>query len=71
MKMRNPVVHKGTRSASSPGTGEIETKTYAQLSTLDAGYNFTLDAKHPFRGKRRRSPPAVDVFRRDCPDAIP
>ncbi len=54
--------HDGTLERTTNGTGDVESKTYAQLSTLDAGYNFTLDAQHPFRGKGLTIPTIESVL---------
>lgn len=42
--------HDSTLERTTNGTGRVEDKTYAQLAGLDAGWNFELAGKHPFRG---------------------
>ncbi len=54
--------HDGTLERTTNGTGEVESKTYAQLSTLDAGYNFTLGTAHPFRGQGLTIPTIESVL---------
>ena len=43
--------HDGTLQRTTNGVGNVEDKTYAQLATLDAGYNFVQNGQHPYRGK--------------------
>jgi glycerophosphoryl diester phosphodiesterase len=43
--------HDATLERTTNGTGNVEDKSYAELTTLDAGWNFIRDGDHPFRGK--------------------
>ncbi|MCU1368070.1 MAG: glycerophosphodiester phosphodiesterase [Ilumatobacteraceae bacterium] len=55
--------HDGTLDRTTDGHGAVETKTYAQLSTFDAGYQFTTDGStHPFRGRGLRIPSVESVL---------
>lgn len=48
--------HDGTLQRTTNGTGSVNDKTYAELATLDAGWNFERDGGHPFRGDGIRIP---------------
>ena len=55
--------HDDTLERTTNGHGPVETKTYAELSRLDAGYNFTTDGTtHPFRGRRLLIPTIKSVL---------
>ncbi|MCU1397714.1 MAG: glycerophosphodiester phosphodiesterase [Acidimicrobiales bacterium] len=55
--------HDSTLDRTTDGTGAVETKTLAQLSTFDAGYRFTTDGTtHPFRGQGLRIPSIESVL---------
>jgi len=44
--------HDDTLERTTNGTGNVADKTYAELATLDAGFNFSgTGVGHPFRGK--------------------
>jgi glycerophosphoryl diester phosphodiesterase len=42
--------HDPTLERTTNGTGRLANKSYAELSTLDAGWGFVQDGNHPFRG---------------------
>ena len=46
------------------GTGRVDTKSFAALTTFDAGWNFTLAGKHPYRGKNVHIPTLEALLRR-------
>jgi len=43
--------HDPTVDRTTNGSGNVEDMPYAALAQLDAGYGFTRDGDHPFRGK--------------------
>lgn len=42
--------HDSTVDRTTNGTGSVNAMTYAELSSLDAGWGFVRDGKHPYRG---------------------
>lgn len=44
-------IHDSTLQRTTNGRGNVADMTYAEIATLDAGYNFTTGGTHPFRGK--------------------
>ena len=56
--------HDGTLERTTNGTGRVATKTYADLSKLDAGWKFKRNGAYPFRGKDVRIPTLESVLRR-------
>ena len=48
--------HDETLQPVTNGTGNVEEKTYAELADIDAGWSFTRDGQHPFRGFGLRIP---------------
>lgn len=56
--------HDVTLERTTNGTGRVDRKPYAELAKLDAGYDFTLAGKHPYRGKNLRIPTLETVLKR-------
>ncbi len=48
--------HDGTLERTTNGHGRVATSTYAELAKLDAGWNFKLKGKYPYRGKNVHIP---------------
>jgi glycerophosphoryl diester phosphodiesterase len=55
--------HDATLERTTNGTGSVEGKTYAELATLDAGWNFVRNGDHPFRGKGITIPTIESILR--------
>ena len=56
--------HDLTLQRTTNGTGRVDETRFAELSKLDAGYNFTLAGKHPFRGKNVRIPTLESILKK-------
>jgi glycerophosphoryl diester phosphodiesterase len=56
--------HDGTLERTTNGTGSVHDKTYAELATLDAAWNFKRDGQYPFRGKGIAIPTIEAILRR-------
>lgn len=56
--------HDLTLERTTNGTGRVDTLSFAALAKLDAGWNFTLAGKHPYRGKNVHIPTLEAVLRR-------
>ena len=46
------VIHDQTLDRTTDRTGLVQSLTAAELARVDAGYRFTVDGRHPFRGQR-------------------
>ena len=55
--------HDLTLQRTTNGTGRVDQTPFAELGKLDAGYNFTLAGKHPFRGKNVRIPTLESILK--------
>jgi glycerophosphoryl diester phosphodiesterase len=55
-------IHDQTVDATTEGSGAVTSFTVAQLQQLDAGYDFTLDGKQPYRGKGVQIPTLRQVL---------
>lgn len=56
--------HDGTLERTTNGAGRVASKTYADLAKLDAGWNFALKGKFPYRGKNVHIPTVESVIRK-------
>lgn len=56
--------HDSTLNRTTNGTGRVSSKTYAELATLDAGWNFKRKGDFPFRNKNVRIPTVESVLKR-------
>ena len=56
--------HDLTLQRTTNGTGRVDQIPYADLSKLDAGYDFTLGGKHPFRGKNVHIPTLESILKK-------
>ncbi len=56
--------HDSTLERTTNGTGRVEDKSYAELATLDAAWNFELDGEHSLRGKGIAIPTIEAILRR-------
>ncbi len=54
--------HDTTLDRTTNGTGPVGSHTYSDLVTLDAGWGFTKDGQHPFRGQGITIPSIEDVL---------
>jgi len=60
------VIHDDTVDRTTDGHGAVAALTLTQLKELDAGYRFTRDGEHPFRGRGVSVPTLDEVM-----DALP
>ena len=58
------VIHDGSVTRTTGGRGDVHAMTVAGLQQLDAGYSFTLNGLHPFRGKGLQIPTLEQVLER-------
>ena len=58
--------HDSTLQRTTNGSGNVESKTYAELGLLDAGWGFTKGGTHPFRNMGLRIPTVASLL-----DAFP
>ena len=56
--------HDSTLERTTNGTGPVHDKSYAELATLDAAWNFERDGQHPFRGTGIAIPTIEAILRR-------
>ncbi len=56
--------HDSTLERTTNGTGRVHDKSYAELATLDAAWNFERDGQHPLRGKGIAIPTIEAILRR-------
>lgn len=63
--MHDPDVDRTTN-----GTGRIDDSTLEQIRALDAGYRFSLDAAHPYRGAGIIVPTLEEVLERVPPERL-
>ena len=56
--------HDLTLGRTTNGTARVDTMRFAELAKFDAGWNFTLAGKHPYRGKNVHIPTLEAVLRR-------
>jgi glycerophosphoryl diester phosphodiesterase len=56
--------HDASLERTTNGVGEVATKTYQELAKLDAGWGFTHDGGHPFRGKGLEIPTVEAILTR-------
>ncbi len=56
--------HDKTLERTTNGTGNVGTKTYAELAGFDAGWNFTRDGSTPFRGQGLTIPTIESILER-------
>jgi glycerophosphoryl diester phosphodiesterase len=61
--------HDSTLERTTNGKGDVGAKSYAELATLDAGWGFTLDGNHPFRGMGMTIP-TIDTLLHAFPDTL-
>jgi glycerophosphoryl diester phosphodiesterase len=60
-----PVVHHdSTLERTTNASGAVAARTASELARVDAGYQFELAGRHPFRGQQIGIPTLVDVLRR-------
>ena len=56
--------HDLTLQRTTNGTGRVDQIPYAELAKLDAGYNFTLTGRHPYRGKNVHIPTLESILKK-------
>jgi glycerophosphoryl diester phosphodiesterase len=56
--------HDPTLERTTNGTGSVSSKTYPQISKLDAGWKFKRNGKYPYRNKNVRIPTVAMVLNR-------
>jgi glycerophosphoryl diester phosphodiesterase len=62
-------IHDATVDATTEGSGAVTSFTVAQLQQFDAGYDFTLDGRQPYRAKGVQIPTLRQVLER-FPDTL-
>ena len=58
------VIHDPTLDRTTDRTGPVSALTAAELARVDAGFQFSIDGGHPFRGKGHGVPRLDDVLAR-------
>jgi glycerophosphoryl diester phosphodiesterase len=58
------VIHDDSVTRTTGASGKVSAMTVAELQRLDAGYGFTANGTHPFRGKGVTIPTLDEVLRR-------
>src|SRR6187402_3594141 len=56
------VIHDPTLDRTTDRTGPVSALTAAELASVDAGFHFEIDGKHPFRGQGIGIPRLDDVL---------
>ncbi|MGQ0735435.1 MAG: glycerophosphodiester phosphodiesterase [Acidobacteriota bacterium] len=58
------VIHDATLDRTTNASGPVGDRTAAELAAVDAGYHFTIDGRHPYRGQGVGVPTLETVLRR-------